>query len=154
MPRISPRVPLVDQKGLITREWYRYFFENEVDISQLSSDYSLSPSVPEPEIADDYFHINVYRAQPVAIIDGGRKVFALSAATTPRSLAAAAGVTVYPEDGIVSQPTYNFVKDGTIGQQVVIDPWAHETTPYYEEDPVCADCGYYDCQCPEPRCSD
>lgn len=54
MPRISPRVPLVDQKGLITREWYRYFFENETDISQFSSDYATSPPVPETETADEY----------------------------------------------------------------------------------------------------
>ena len=75
----------------------------------------------ETEIADDYFHINVYRAKPVAVIENGRKVYALSAATTPRSIAAAAGVTVYPEDGIISRPTENFVRDGTIAQQIIIE---------------------------------
>ncbi len=79
----------------------------------------VEPALETP-IIDDNFRVNVYRARPVIVIDGGRKIQALSAATTPRSTAEQVGVKVYPEDGIKSQPTENILRDG-IGEQVVID---------------------------------
>lgn len=51
MPRISPRVPLVDVKGFITREWYRYFFENETDIAAADANINSSPSVQEADFS-------------------------------------------------------------------------------------------------------
>jgi uncharacterized protein YabE (DUF348 family) len=72
-------------------------------------------------IQQDDFRINIYRAVPVAIIDGGQKQFAFSAATTSRSVARQAGLTVYPEDTIETQPVTDFVADGGIGQELVID---------------------------------
>lgn len=71
-------------------------------------------------IVDDNFRVNVYRARPVTIIDGSSTVRALSAATTPRSLAEQGGVTVYPEDNITSQPTDSFLKNG-IATTLVVD---------------------------------
>lgn len=54
MPRISSRVQMVDAKGFITREWYRFFFENTNNISLLESDTLTLPSTPEHEPVDDY----------------------------------------------------------------------------------------------------
>lgn len=75
----------------------------------------------DTEIVEDNFRVNVYRARPVAIFDGTTKTFALSAATTPRSVINQVGLNVYPEDRLVSRPTENFVRDGTIGQQVIVE---------------------------------
>lgn len=75
----------------------------------------------DTEIGVDNFHINVYRAEPVLIVDGNQKKFAFSAATTPRSVANQAGVQVYPEDKITSRISDSFLKEGAIGRQVVID---------------------------------
>lgn len=75
----------------------------------------------ETEIADQKFRINVYRARPVTVVDNGKKTFAFSAATTARSVANQAGVQVYPEDKIESQMETNFLKDGAIGEKIIID---------------------------------
>jgi resuscitation-promoting factor RpfB len=80
----------------------------------------VEPSA-DTEILDEKFRINIYRARPVTIIDNGRKTFAFSAATTPRSVATQAGVQVYAEDKLDSQMETNFLKDGAIGEKIVID---------------------------------
>lgn len=80
----------------------------------------VEPS-PDTQILDEKFRINIYRARPVTVIDNGKKTFAFSAATTPRSVASQAGIQVYPEDNIQSQMETNFLKDGAIGEKVVID---------------------------------
>jgi uncharacterized protein YabE (DUF348 family) len=75
----------------------------------------------DTQIATDNFHINVYRAVPVTIVDGNTKTFAYSAATTPRSIVKQAGIDVFPEDDLSLLPTQNFLVEGSIGQRVVID---------------------------------
>jgi uncharacterized protein YabE (DUF348 family) len=73
------------------------------------------------EILGDNFRINVYRAMPVTIVDGGQKTFTYSAAATPRSIVKQAGVTVYPEDRLKLVPTENFLSESSLGQRVVIE---------------------------------
>lgn len=80
----------------------------------------VEPSQDTPINQDD-FRINVYRAVPVEVIDGGQKRFTFSAATTPRAIAMQTGSTVYPEDDVDTTPTTNFLADGAIGERVVID---------------------------------
>jgi resuscitation-promoting factor RpfB len=75
----------------------------------------------DTEIAGDNFRINVYRAVPVTVIDGGRKTFTYSAAATPRSIVKRAGVVVYPEDRLQLLPTDNFLTESSIGERVVIE---------------------------------
>lgn len=77
---------------------------------------------PTTPIHQDYFRINIYRAVPVAVVDGGHKTFTFSAAATPRSIAQQQGITVYPEDDVTLKPADNFLKDGAIGQEVEVDP--------------------------------
>lgn len=81
----------------------------------------VEPSVNTP-ISEDNFHINVYRAVPVEIVEGSQKIFTFSAETTARSIADQAGITVYPEDYVNIVPVTNFVEQPTLGEQVVIDP--------------------------------
>ncbi len=80
----------------------------------------VEPSM-DTQLLDDNFRINIYRAHPVTILDGEKRIQALSAATTPRSVAAQAGIQVYPEDNISVTSNDNFIKEGVIGQKVVID---------------------------------
>jgi uncharacterized protein YabE (DUF348 family) len=79
----------------------------------------VEPSADTP-IVEDNFRVNVYRARPVTIIDGGHKILAYNAASTPRSIASQAGVTVYPEDNIAAQPSEDMINTG-IGENVVIN---------------------------------
>ena len=73
-------------------------------------------------IEQDDFRVNVYRAVPVQVVEGSKRTFAFSAATTPRSIADQAGYKLYAEDGVSVQPVANFIKQGSIGEQVVVDP--------------------------------
>jgi resuscitation-promoting factor RpfB len=79
----------------------------------------VEPAASTP-INQDEFRINVYRAVPVEIVDGASRSFAFSAATTPRSIAAQAGVSLYPEDVIDNNPAEDFLKSGAIGEQLTI----------------------------------
>lgn len=72
-------------------------------------------------IYQDDFRVNIYRAVPVEVVDGGHTTFTFSAATTPRSIASQAGITAYPDDDLTTQPVSNFVEQHAVGEQVVID---------------------------------
>jgi uncharacterized protein YabE (DUF348 family) len=76
---------------------------------------------PDTQIVEDNFRVNVYRAVPVTVIDGGQKSFAYTAAATPRSIVKQAGVHVYPEDNLKLLPTDNFLTEASVGERVVID---------------------------------
>lgn len=79
----------------------------------------VEPSL-DTRIEEDNFHVNVYRAAPVVVYDGDKKMFGLSAALTPRSLAEQTGARLYPEDIVITEPSNDFLKDGSIGNKVVI----------------------------------
>ena len=73
-------------------------------------------------IDDEKFHVNVYRARPVTIVDEtGNRTFAYSAAVTPRSVAQQAGIAVYPEDKVETTIPDNFLKEGVLGEKVFIE---------------------------------
>jgi len=78
----------------------------------------------ETEIDQDDFRINVYRAAPVVIQDEEKRVLTMSAAQTSRSIADQAGLKIYPEDELVTEPSRDFLRDG-IGSKVTI----HRSTP-------------------------
>lgn len=80
----------------------------------------VEPSADTPITQDD-FRINIYRAVPVEIVDGSTHTYSFSAATTPRSIATQAGITVYPEDNLALEPTGNFLTEDAIGERVVIN---------------------------------
>ncbi len=80
----------------------------------------VEPSL-DTEIVSDNFRVNVYRGVPVTIVDGDKRSFVFSAASTPRSIVKQAGIEVYPEDELLMLPTENFLVEGSIGQRVVIN---------------------------------
>src|SRR5690606_9883023 len=81
----------------------------------------VEPSV-DTRIDDEKFHINVYRARPITIVESGQeRKFAYSAATTPRSVVRQAGVEVHPEDKVESKLPDNFLKEGVLGEKVIIE---------------------------------
>jgi len=80
----------------------------------------VEPSL-DTEITSDEFRVNIYRALPVTIVEGDRKLFTFSAAATPRSIVKQAGIEVYPEDELLMVPTENFLIEGSIGPRLVIE---------------------------------
>lgn len=71
----------------------------------------VEPTVDTP-IVEDNFRVNLYRARPVTVVDGNHKMFSLSAASTPRSVAQQVGVSLYPEDQVSEAPSDDFLRDG------------------------------------------
>jgi uncharacterized protein YabE (DUF348 family) len=71
-------------------------------------------------INEDKFRVNIYRALPVEVVEGGQKTFAFSAATTPRSIAVQSGVSVNPDDLVTSAPTPGFLNGQAVGQVINI----------------------------------
>lgn len=81
----------------------------------------VEPAV-DTRIQQDDFRINIYRAVPVEVIDdGSTKVFAFSARTTSRSIAQQAGLQIYPEDRLETEPITDFVSTGGISEVVTVD---------------------------------
>lgn len=74
----------------------------------------------DTKISQDYFRINIYRAVPVVIYDQNTRTTSFSAASTPRSIARQNGLTVYAEDKVQLAPVEDFLREGVIGQKVVI----------------------------------
>jgi uncharacterized protein YabE (DUF348 family) len=75
----------------------------------------------DTQIDSDDFRVNVYRAKPVTIVDGGKRIQALSAATTPRAIAAQAGVQVHAEDRITQANPKEVLRDQVLGSELVIE---------------------------------
>lgn len=78
----------------------------------------VEPTVDTP-ILEDNFRINVYRAHPVTIIDNGHKTLVFNAAATPRSIIAKAGLVVYAEDDISSQPSEDIINEAIVEKIVI-----------------------------------
>jgi uncharacterized protein YabE (DUF348 family) len=79
----------------------------------------VEPALNTPINQDD-FRINIYRAVPVKVVDGDQATFAYNAATTPRSVATQAGITIYPEDSLSTQAVTSILQEGTLGKVVTI----------------------------------
>ncbi|GAC1372571.1 MAG: resuscitation-promoting factor [Candidatus Saccharimonadales bacterium] len=67
------------------------------------------------------FNINVYRARPVLVQDGLRTYRIKSAYQSPRLLALAAGLIVYPEDTYTVNVITDVVGNGAVGEKVIVD---------------------------------
>lgn len=80
----------------------------------------VEPAKETALIADDY-NVNVYRARPVTVLDQGNRYRIITAAQSPKQIAEAAGLTVYPEDKLTTSRVDDFVSEGTIGLKVAID---------------------------------
>jgi uncharacterized protein YabE (DUF348 family) len=80
----------------------------------------VEPSL-DTAIAQDNLRINIYRATPVTITDGTTTTSTYSAAATPRSVVAEAGLPLNAEDGVSSQPAENLVSQQSLGERIVIN---------------------------------
>ncbi len=72
-------------------------------------------------IDQDNFRINIYRAVPVTVTDGTTVTTTYSAAATPRSIVADAGLPLYAEDSVTAAPAENLVAQQAIGERITIN---------------------------------
>lgn len=66
------------------------------------------------------FNINVYRARPVLVEDGIHTYHLKSAYQSPRLLALAAGLVIYPEDKFRTEMITDFVDNASVGEKVTV----------------------------------
>lgn len=79
----------------------------------------VEPSVTTP-VPPGQFNINVYRARPVTVVDGHQTHRLRSAYQSPRLLALAAGLVLYPEDRFRTEVITDIVDDGAVGEKVIV----------------------------------
>jgi len=79
----------------------------------------VEPAVTAP-VPKGQFNINVYRARPVLVVDGLQSYRIRSAYQSPRLLALAAGLVVYPEDRFHTEIISDIVDAGAVGDKVFI----------------------------------
>lgn len=66
----------------------------------------------QTELVSTKYQVNIYRARPVTVIDGQRRVRVTTAQQTPALIARAAGIVVYPGDVVDMTTTGNVVLVG------------------------------------------
>jgi uncharacterized protein YabE (DUF348 family) len=91
---------------------------NRADVKLGAND--LVEPTADTAVPKTMFNINVYRARPVLIVDGYADYHISSAYQSPRLLAEAAGVSVYPEDAYNTEVITDIVDAGAIGEKVTI----------------------------------
>ena len=79
----------------------------------------VEPDISTP-VGDGEFHINVYRAHPVMVVDGEKRFTISTPYSSPHLIAKSAGLTVYPEDHFDIELVDDFVREGFIGQKLTI----------------------------------
>jgi uncharacterized protein YabE (DUF348 family) len=79
----------------------------------------VEPTASSP-LPKGQFNINVYRARPVLVADGLQTHRINSAYQSPRLLALAAGLVVYPEDKFHTEIITDIVDNGALGEKVVV----------------------------------
>jgi uncharacterized protein YabE (DUF348 family) len=86
---------------------------------QLAQGDSVEPGI-NSQVPAGFFNINVYRARPVVVVDGNSRVTVHTASQSPRLIAQAAGLTVYPEDSYTLDTINEVATYGVVGQRVVV----------------------------------
>lgn len=71
----------------------------------------IEPTLDNEMVASKY-HINIYRARPITIVDGGRRLNVTTAQQTPVLIAKAAGLKMYNEDKAEMNKPDDVVVDG------------------------------------------
>ncbi len=72
---------------------------------------TVEPSKTQELIASDY-HINIYRARPVLVVDGAIRIKKVSPFQTPEQIARDVGITINDGDSATLEPLTDFVSDG------------------------------------------
>jgi uncharacterized protein YabE (DUF348 family) len=86
---------------------------------KLSPNDLVEPTLHTP-VPSGQFNINIYRSRTVIVEDGLQNHLVNSAYQSPRLLALASGLIVYPEDRFRTEIVTDFVGSGAVGERVVV----------------------------------
>jgi uncharacterized protein YabE (DUF348 family) len=85
----------------------------------IDSHDAVEPAATEKLVASEY-QVNIYRARPVMVIDGGIRQKIVTAYQTAEQIVKDAGITLYPEDTTKLSQSDNILADGA-GLALTID---------------------------------
>lgn len=88
----------------------------------LSEGDAVEPGI-DAKIEAKSYHINIYRARPVLVVDGNSRVKIATAEQSPAKIVAATGGVLYPEDATHYEriDSSNVLDEGGAGLKLVID---------------------------------
>jgi len=92
---------------------------------------AVEPALDEKLVASEY-HINIYRARPVTVIDGATRQKVVTAYQTADQIVKDTGITLYPEDLTEMARSNDILSDGA-GLQLTIDRATPVTLNLYGE---------------------
>ena len=92
---------------------------NRLEIETIPEDI-VEPALDSPIIEDDT-QVNIYRARPVEIIDGDRKITVLTAQQSAKLVAADAGISLLPEDKVNLSTRESSILESSASEQMVVD---------------------------------
>lgn len=81
---------------------------------------SVDPGV-DTKLAANSYHINIYRAQPVLVIDGNTRQTVMTPYDTPKQIAASAERPLYDEDITSLNQSDDILSSGGTGLQLIVD---------------------------------
>ena len=87
---------------------------------QLEAADSVEPALDTELVAKNY-QLNVYRARPVLIVDGEKRISVMTAAQSPRQIVSSAGGVLYDEDTAAFSRIDSVTSDGGAGLRLVVD---------------------------------
>lgn len=87
---------------------------------QLQDKDAVEPSKDTKLIAQNY-DVNVYRARPVTVVDGGQRYHIMSPYQSAKEIAKSAGLEIYDEDTLTINRITDFVAEGGAGLMLTID---------------------------------
>ena len=79
----------------------------------------VEPALTEKMVASEY-HVNIYRARPVTVVDGAVREKVMTAHQTPEQIIQDAGITLNPEDTTALTRSTDLIGDGA-GLHLTID---------------------------------
>ncbi len=106
------------KKVVLTRATTVQEVLKQADI-RLRPDDGVDPKL-STELRASSYQINIYRAQPILVIDGNTRHFVMSASETPRQVAASAGLPFYDEDTADLTRSDNVLDSDGTGLQLTI----------------------------------
>ncbi len=108
-----------EKKGIVTKATTVQEVLKNARINLLAYD-SVDPEL-DTELRDKTYQINIYRAHPVMVIDGVKKLQVMTPFETPRQIAKAAKIPLYDEDITRIERSNDILRSDGAGMQLVID---------------------------------
>lgn len=105
-----------DQSIVTDKQTLREVFKKTGTV--LDKNDIVEPGLDEPLVAPSY-QVNIYRARPVTVVDGSRRVAVMTAYQTPEQITEQAGITLHDQDQTSLTLSDNLLKDGSNLQLVI-----------------------------------